>query len=152
MRKILANTLTETDFLLHADMWNQIRFPTKAKIIDCGLGESNLVNMAGGLASTGNNVFVYGVAGFIIHRYEQLKFSCKYFGSNYGKIIICNAGKYGYEKFGAGHSLDDDYDIMKILDIPFYDPVDENEFIKVLAIIERSKPGIFYIRLGKDIS
>lgn len=131
-------------------MWNKTKFPTDAKVIDCGLGESNLVNMAGGLASTGNTVFIYGVAGFIIHRLEQLKFSCKHFGSHFGKIIICNAGKYGYEKFGIGHQLDDDYEIMKMLDIPFYDPVDCDEFQTILSQLESRQTGIWYIRLGRD--
>ena len=150
MRKTLANILSKSDYLLHADMWNNKRFPTKAKVIDCSLGESNLLNIAGGLASQGKTVFIYGVAGFIIHRLEQLKFSCKYFGSYTGKIIICNAGKYGYEKFGIGHSLDDDYQIMKMLDIPFYDPTDLIEFNQILNQIQERKNGIFYIRLGKD--
>ena len=133
-------------------MWNQTRFPTKAKVLDCGLGESNLLNVAGGLASTGNTVFIYGVCGFIIHRFEQLKFSCKHFGSEFGKLIICNAGKYGYEKFGIGHQLDDDKEIMEILKIPFYDPETLEEFQNILNNIRNEKNGIWYIRLGKDCS
>jgi transketolase len=133
-------------------MWNENRFPSEAKVIDCGLGESNLVNVAGGLASNGNTVFIYSVAGFIIHRYEQLKFSCKHFGSLAGKIIICNAGKYGYDKFGIGHQLDDDKPLMKSLKIPFYDPETLEEFQQVLNKLRKKKNGIWYIRLGKDLS
>jgi transketolase len=150
MRMTFADSLKDTDYLLHADMWNTERFPSKAKIINCNLGESNLVNVAAGIASEGNTVYIYGVAEFIIHRYEQLKFSAREFGSHYGKIVIVNAGKYGYEKFGAGHLLDDDLDIMKALKISFYDPETLYEFKNNLAEINSYPNGIFYIRLGKD--
>ncbi len=158
MRLQLSKYLKKEHYLLHADMWNIKRFPSRAKIINSGLGESNLLNIAGGLASQNNTVFVYGVAGFIIHRYEQLKFSCKHFGvkpcnSNRVKpckIIICNAGKYGYDNLGIGHSLDDDEQIMKILDIPFYSPDTVQEFKKILNDIEQESSGVFYIQLGRD--
>jgi transketolase C-terminal domain/subunit len=132
-------------------MWNEQRFPSKAKVIDCGLGESNLVNLAAGIASVGHTVFIYGVAGFIIHRYEQLKFGARNFGSKFGKIIICNAGKVGYEKFGLGHRLDDDISLMETLKIPTYEPEDEYEFNNILKQIRNEKNGIWYIRLGRDV-
>jgi len=150
MRKTLAKFIRPTDYFLHADMFNIKKFPTKAKVINTGLGESNLLNIAGGLASEGNTVYVYGVAGFIIHRYEQLKFSCRDFGSKYGKIIICNAGKYGYENLGNGHKLDDDLDIMEILNIPYFIPNNKAEFKDILLELEQVKNGIYYIQLGKD--
>lgn len=156
MRLELSLQLNENDFLLHADMWNKKRFPSKAKVINCGLGESNLLNVAAGLASENNTVFIYGVCGFIIHRYEQLKFSCRDFGATKGKIIICNAGKYGYEKFGPGHYLDDDKEIMETLKIPFFDPETIEDFQNIINNIRKEKNGkngkngIWYIRLGKD--
>jgi transketolase len=150
MRKTLAEFLCEDDYLLHADMFNIDRFKTDAKVINCGLGESNLVNVAAGLASEGKTVYIYGVAGFIIHRFEQLKFSAKNFGSKNGKIIICNAGKYGYEKLGEGHALNDDLEIMKTLDIDIYDPINADMFRNILSLLDMKKSGIFYVRLGKD--
>ena len=150
MRKALANILTSDDYLLHADMWNESKFPSSAKIIDVGLGEANLLNIAGGLASQGKNVYIYGVAGFIIHRLEQLKFSCRYFGANYGKIIICNAGKYGYENLGIGHKLDDDLDIMRMLNIEYFQPNNTKDFKNIIKNISKNQTGIYYIQLGKD--
>ena len=152
MRLRLSEYITENDYFLHADMWNTKRFPIKGKVINVGLGESNLLNIAGGLARNGETVYVYGVSGFIIHRFEQLKFSARDFGSKQGKIILVNAGAYGYDKLGAGHKLEDDYDIMDCLDIPFYEPKDLREFLDFLDIIKKKKHGIFYIRLGKDES
>ena len=132
MRRILSRMMVESDVLLHADMW---RFPTNAHVINVGLGESNLLNIAGGLAKTKKTVYVYGVCGFIIHRYEQLKFSCRNFGSNFGKIVICNAGKFGYDKFGLGHTLDDDIGLMELLDIPYFCPETCGDFVDTLDYI-----------------
>ena len=148
MRLQLSKILTSSDYLLHCDMWNVGKFPSSAKVIDCGLGESNLLNIAGGLASQGESVFVYGVCGFIIHRYEQLKFSCRDFGSKSGRIVICNAGKYGYGGLGNGHILDDDIQIMDTLGIRWFIPSDVNEFIGIINNLPQI--GIFYIQLGKD--
>jgi len=150
MRLQLSKILKQTDYLLHADMWNTKNFTSKARIINVGLGESNLLNIAGGIASEKNTVYIYSVAGFIIHRLEQLKFSCKHFGAKHGKIIICNAGKYGYEKLGIGHLLNDDKQIMDMLNIPFYQPKDVNEFTDIINHINTQKNGIYYIQLGKD--
>lgn len=147
MRKTLANILTDNDYLLHADMW---RFPITANIINVGLGEANLLNIASGLASQNKTVIIYGVAGFIIHRYEQLKFSCRNFGALKGRIIICNAGKVGYDNLGAGHILDDDLDIMRILNIPSYVPTTAREFESILKELKTKPNGIWYIQLGKD--
>jgi len=152
MRKTIANYIPKEDYLLHADMFNTKNFSTKAKVINVGLGESNLLNIAGGIASKNNTVWIYGVCGFIIHRYEQLKFSARDFGSKTGKIIIFNAGKYGYENLGDGHKLDDDIGIMKLLDIPYFIPEDLEELNKILTNLNKKETGIYYIQLGKDLS
>lgn len=150
MRLQLSKFVKEDDYFLHADMWNVDKFPIKGNVINCGLGESNLLNIAGGLASQGKTVYIYGVAGFIIHRLEQLKFSCKHFGAKHGKIIICNAGKYGYENLGIGHKLDDDLQIMDMLGIVSNVPNKPEEMIWFLEDVEQFDNGIFYIQLGKD--
>jgi len=150
MRLLLANYMKDTEYLLHADMFNIDKFPTSAKVINVGLGESNLLNIAGGIASENNIVYIYGVAGFIIHRLEQLKFSCRDFGATIGKIIICNAGRIGYEKMGDGHKLEDDQAICKMLNIDFYKPDTLKGFRSILNEIDTYQNGIYYINLGKD--
>jgi transketolase C-terminal domain/subunit len=143
--------MKEEDFLVHADVFNTKKFPTKAKVINAGLGETNAINIASCLSyHSKGTVYIYGVAGFIIHKYEALKLSLKNFGSKYGKIIIFNAGKIGYENLGKGHILDDDEDLMNILKIPFYAPKDLEELETILLEIDNEKNGIFYIQLGKD--
>ena len=150
MRLQLSKLIEKDAYFLHADMWNIKRFPIKGKVINVGLGESNLLNIAAGLASEGKIVYIYGVCGFVIHRYEQLKFSCKYFGSEKGKIIILNAGKYGYENLGIGHKLDDDIDLLKILKIPYYIPKNLEEFKIIIKDLKEYNKGIYYIQLGRD--
>ncbi len=147
MRRTLSTFMCSDDYLLHADMW---RFNTLAKVINFGLGESNLLNVASGLAKTGKTVYVYGVCGFIIHRYEQLKFSCRDFGGKYGKIIICNAGKFGYSRFGRGHILDDDLGIMNLLGIEYYIPENSMKMTHMLRNIREQYKGVYYIQLGLD--
>jgi transketolase C-terminal domain/subunit len=150
MRKTLAASLTKDDYLIHADMFNTNNFKTNAKVINCGLGESNALNIASGIASKNNNVYIYGVCGFIIHRFEQLKFSVRNFGSKTGKIIIVNAGKIGYSGLGNGHVLDDDLDIMNILKIKSYTPETLEEFKSILEELKSITTGIYYIQLGRD--
>lgn len=150
MRRLVAQHIKKDDFLIHCDMFNIEKFPTEANVINCGLGESNAMNIAGGIASTGKTVWVYGVAGFLIHRLEQLKFSCLHFGAKAGKIIIVNAGRVGYGNLGIGHKLDDDISIMDMYNILSYKPYYLNDLQNIINNIEKEENGVFYIQLGKD--
>jgi transketolase C-terminal domain/subunit len=107
-----------------------------------------MVNVAGGLASQGKKVIIYGVAGFVYQRgYEQLKFSVVNFGSS---VTLVNAGHNGcYNKCGIGHLPDDDYKLMSALDITCHQPTGRHDFIKCLISSIRSKRTNF-IRLGWD--
>jgi len=148
MRQTIAKQLKGTDYLLHADMFNINKFKTDAKVLNTGLGEANLLNIAGGLASQEESIYVYGVAGFIMHRIEQLKYSCVPFVDK-GKIVIFNAGKIGYSKLGAGHTIDNNKDICRMLNIDFLAPKNLEELNKLLNHLD-DKNGIYYIELGKD--
>lgn len=150
MRRLVAQYIKKEDFLIHCDMFDIEKFPTEANVINCGLGESNAMNVAGGIASTGKTVWVYGVAGFLIHRIEQLKFSCLHFGAKNGKIIIVNAGRVGYGNLGIGHKLDDDISIMDMYNILSYKPYYLNDLQNIINNIEKEENGVFYIQLGKD--
>jgi len=46
--------------------------------------------------------------------------------------------------------LDDDYNIMKCLDIPYYVPKYLDELKAVLKLIDSKDTGVFYIQLGED--
>lgn len=137
-------------YFLHADMWGFPRFKTKypTRCINVGIQESNMINIAGGLASQGKIVIVYGVAGFVYQRaYEQLKFSVTHFGKS---VTLVNAGANGcYSACGIGHIPDDDYALMDALKINKYEPHTRSEFIRTLKSCIRNRETNF-IRLGWD--
>lgn len=155
MRKYLSNNLRKGWFL-HADMWGD-RFPMhkSVKVIDFGLAEQTLVNAAAGLYLNNQNVYIYGVAGFLIHQMEQIKFSIltsiKNKPLSKGKIIIFNAGKIGYDDFTEPHRLTDDIQLMeRIYKIKVYNPYTIEDLEQALKEIEETNTKISYIRLGKD--
>lgn len=148
LHKFLNRYSGET-YLLHADMWKWSN--GNYNIINCGIQETNMVNIAAGLASQGKKVFVYGVAGFVIYKaYEQIKLNVKGWAEKNGSIIFVNAGANGcYNSCGRGHLLDDDDQLMKALSIPLFDPIDRQSFIKNVKHSLKHN-GTYYIRLGWD--
>lgn len=111
--QFIASSEDSNSILMTADMG---RFPlakAAGKLIDVGLSESLLVNIASGLSLAGKNVFIYGVAGFVLHRaLEQLKMnfdqrtSC---GGRSMRLHFLNAGAgFLYNQCGLGHYLIDD--------------------------------------------
>jgi len=152
MRKTLhkfLNRYPNNIYFLHSDMWKWN--DSKYKIINCGVQEPNMVNIAAGLASQGQRVIVYGVAGFVIYKsYEQIKLNIKGWAETKGSIVFVNAGANGcYAKMGRGHLLDDDNLLMQALDIPLFDPIDRKTFIK--NVFDGLKEtGVRYVRLGWD--
>ena len=75
MRATLDQFLADNPdvIFLHCDMWG---FPLAPNVINCGIGEPNMVNIAAGLASQGKKVIVYGVAGFVIYKsYEPVSYT-----------------------------------------------------------------------------
>lgn len=148
--KFLSKYNNPNLYFLHADMWSFKRFTSRfpERCINVGVQETNMVNIAGGLASQGKSVIVYGVAGFVIHRgYEQIKFSVVNFGKS---VTFINAGANGcYKACGKGHILDDDAQLMAALGIPLHEPRDRQSFLSTLTNCIRGKePSL--IRLGWD--
>ena len=136
-------------YLLHCDMWKWTE--GNYNIINCGVQEPNMVNIAAGLASQGKKVIIYGVAGFVIYKaYEQIKLNIKGWAENYGSIIFVNAGHNGcYSICGRGHLVNDDYKLMEALDIPLFDPEDRKTFVRNIKDgLQHS--GVRFIRLGWD--
>jgi len=137
-------------YFLHADMWGFKRFKNRfpERCLNFGIQETNLVNVAGGLARSGKKVIIYGVAGFIYQRgYEQLKFSVVNYGSS---VTIVNAGHNGcYSRCGIGHDPNDDYQLMQALGVECYEPSTRSNFLSTLIKCIRTDQTNF-IRLGWD--
>lgn len=129
-------------------MWG---FPTKGNVINCGIQETNMVNIAAGLASQGKTVIIYGVAGFVLYKaYEQIKLNIKGWAENYGSIIFVNAGANGCYSFaGRGHEINDDWELCKALEIELKEPKTRKEFLRTIKDKCKRK-GSCFIRLGYD--
>ena len=148
LHKFLSRLHHKDVYLLHCDMWG---FPTRGNVINCGIGEPNMVNIAAGLASQGKKVVVYGVAGFVIYKaYEQIKLNIKGWAEHEGSVVFVNAGHNGcYGVCGRGHLLDDDDQLMRALGVPLYDPPDRKTFLRNVKDGLQNN-GVRYIRLGWD--
>ena len=153
MRKFLTEYIKNSIFV-HCDMWGD-RFPmdTSVKVLDFDLAEQTAINAVAGMYLNGKIIYVYGVAGFMIHQMEQIKYSILTTIKNYpkkGKIIFINAGKVGYEKFTEPHKLVDDIELMEHYGIPIFDPNTIDELKIALEQIYIGNIEVSYIRLGKD--
>ena len=75
MRKFLTNYIEDSIFI-HCDMWGE-RFPMKdsVRVLDFDLAEATAINAVAGMYINGKTIYVYGVAGFMIHQMEQIKYS-----------------------------------------------------------------------------
>ena len=136
-------------YFLHADMWKWTQ--GNYNIINCGVQEPNMVNIAAGLASQGKKVIIYGVAGFVIYKaYEQIKLNNKGWAEHTGSIVFVNAGHNGcYSICGRGHLVEDDYILMWGLGISLMTPPDRKTFVRNVKE-GLQEPGVRFIRLGWD--
>ena len=150
----LSRIYNDNIYLIHGDMWTYDKFVSKfpQRVINCGIQEPNMVNIAAGLASQGKTVIVYGVAGMVIHRaYEQIKLNVKGWAENYGHIIFVNAGHNGcYSDAGRGHLLDDDHLLCDALKIPLHEPQDRRSFLRTIKECIKQPTGVDFVRLGYD--
>ena len=152
--RFLGKLHNEDIYLIHGDMWHFDYFEQRMpnNVIDCGIQEPNIVNIASGIASQNKTVFVYGVSGMIIHRaYEQIKLNVKGWAENKGKIIFINSGHNGcYTDAGRGHLIDDDIALCNALNIETYTPTSRGGLIRYIKNKLKDKNGTCFIRLGWD--
>ena len=116
------------------------------QFINVGIAEQNLIGIASGLASEGNNVFVTSFAAFIATRcYEQVKIHCGYMKHNI-KVIGLAAG-FGVQQQGNTHYGLDDLCLMRsIPGLTVLSPADSTEVVKATeALMDFQGPA--YLRL-----
>lgn len=148
LHRFISKANNKDIYFLHCDMWG---FPTKGNVINCGIQEPNMINIAAGLASQGKTVIIYGVAGFVLYKaYEQIKLNIKCWSENYGSIIFVNAGANGCYSFaGRGHEVYDDWKLCEALEIQMEEPKTRKEFLRLIKNKCKEK-GATFIRLGND--
>ena len=157
MRAFIDKKLTLTSkegnrVLLIADLGVFPRFQERypESFINCGCREAVMIDVALGLALAGKDVFIYSVAGFLIHKaYDAIKEARSVLINAEGSITIYNAGAgFVYSEAGEGHYILDDIALMdetSSLHLPSsIEELDE-------AIDEGVTPGGFtFIRGGFD--
>ena len=152
--RFLGKLHNEDIYLIHGDMWHFDYFKRRMpnNVIDCGIQEPNIVNIASGIASQNKTVFIYGVSGMIIHRaYEQIKLNVKGWAEYKGKIVFINSGHNGcYTDAGRGHLIDDDIALCNALNIETYTPTSRGGLIRYIKNKLKDKNGTCFIRLGWD--
>ena len=85
------------------------RYPER--LINVGVAEANAVGVAAGLASEGLRVFIYSVAGFIIHRgLEQIRYSIGFW--NQPVCLFGTGFGWQYCFIGRGHHAPMDTNLL----------------------------------------
>lgn len=81
------------------------------RFINAGVAEQNMVTVAAGLASGGEQCWVYSIAPFIYGRpFEQIRNDvCLH---DFDVKLIGNGGGYGYGVMGATHHAIEDYGVL----------------------------------------
>ena len=116
------------------------------QFINVGIAEQNLLGVASGLASEGNNVFVTSFAAFIATRsYEQVKIHCGYMKHNI-KVVGLASG-FGVQQQGNTHYGLDDLCLMRsIPGMTILSPADSTEVVKATEALMDFE-GPVYLRL-----
>lgn len=118
------------------------------RFINAGIAEQNMISVAAGVASLGEQCWTYSIAPFVFGRpFEQIRNDvCLH---DFDVKIVGNGGGYGYGVMGGSHHALEDYGVLLTLQhMHVYVPA----FAEDLApITERmamdAHPG--YLRLGR---
>ncbi len=118
------------------------------RFINAGIAEQNMISVAAGVASLGEQCWTYSIAPFVFGRpFEQIRNDvCLH---NFNVKIVGNGGGYGYGVMGGSHHALEDYGVLLTLQhMHVYVPA----FAEDLAPITKrmaadAHPG--YLRLGR---
>lgn len=118
------------------------------QFINIGVSEQNLIDVAAGLASTGKNVFVFGISNYVTMRcYEQIKFSVCSMNLPV-KIIGLGCG-FSFPFDGPTHHGVSDLAVMRLLpEMTIFNPVDAFSAYASTVLAYKNK-GPVYVRLEK---
>lgn len=152
----ILKTVQQEIYFLHCDSWHFENSNPNIKIINCGVQEPNMINIAIGLLLKSKTVIVYGIAGFVLEKcVEQFRL---YFPNLKGKFIFLEAGAHHEypAELGIGHSFGNNnvifllqyLNIFKIWDFYGYD---YDKVVQNFKSILTSKDKCNIILLGRDL-
>ncbi|MBQ7957102.1 MAG: transketolase family protein [Clostridia bacterium] len=118
------------------------------RFFDTGIAESNMMGIAGGLATTGYTVFASSFAMFAAGRaFEQVRNTIGYPGLNV-KIGATHAG-ISVGEDGASHQCCEDIALMRTIPgMTIVNPADDVE-ARAAVFAAAEKNGPFYLRFGR---
>ena len=125
----------------------KLKYPER--VINAGISEQNIASVAGGLAKSGNYVFIYGIISHIIFRsLEQIKVDICV--PNLPVTIIGVGAGLSYGQDGPTHHGLEDFGIASVLpNLNIYNPSDySSTYQAVNQCFKEKKPS--YIRLDKE--
>lgn len=137
--------------LLDADLMNASAFHQFAdrypdRIFNCGIAESNMIGVAGGLSAVGMIPVAHSFACFASRRVaDQIFMSGVYAGQNI-KIIGTDPGACNTANGGSHMALEDIGILRSLAGTTIVDPTDETMLRSILPQIIQA-PGVSYIRL-----
>jgi len=118
------------------------------RFINAGVAEQNMVSVAAGAASVGEQVWTYSIAPFIYGRpFEQIRNDvCLH---DFDVKLVANGGGYGYGVMGATHHAIEDYGVMCALQhMTAFVPAFAADLAPIVARMA-ADPHPGYLRLGR---
>ncbi len=134
------------------DAWELKKFKEElpSQFINIGVAEQALVDVAAGLSTCRQKVFIYGICSYITARcFEQIRFSIA--SMNLPVAIIGTGAGFSFSFDGSSHHGVNDIALMRIIpEITIYNPIDEMSATKCADFAYDSSEPV-YVRLDKGI-
>lgn len=156
MRKVYSSTLAglmknnEEIVALEADLMSSVTMDEVQKelpdrVINCGIMESNMIGMAGGLAVAGKIPFAHTFTAFASRRcYDQLFMSVSYQKANV-KVIATDAGVTAVHNGGTHMSFEDMGIVRGLAGATVIEATDAVLFKDIIEQIA-AKDGFYWVR------
>ncbi len=120
-----------------------------ARFVNAGVAEQNMVSVAAGAASGGEQCWAYSIAPFVYGRpFEQIRNDvCLH---DFDVKLVGNGGGYGYGVMGATHHAIEDYGVLcGLQNMRAYVPAFSDDVAPIVAAMaDHRHPA--YLRLGRD--
>ncbi len=118
------------------------------RFINAGIAEQNMISVAAGVASLGEQCWTYSIAPFVFGRpFEQIRNDvCLH---DFDVKMVGNGGGYGYGVMGGSHHALEDYGVLLALqNMRVYIPAFADDLAPITKrMAEDPHPG--YLRLGR---
>jgi transketolase len=118
------------------------------RFINAGVAEQNMISVAAGAASVGEQCWTYSIAPFMYGRpFEQIRNDvCMH---DFDVKLVGNGGGYGYGVMGATHHAIEDYGVLcGLQNMRVYVPAFADDVAPVVARMA-GDPHPAYLRLGR---